>query len=92
MCGMTLDPKVVDAGRKEFTRFAADLDHVRDAVPKECATIREGVGQFSHLVGPSADVFEASWLMVLRVASASAGTVADNMGAMTLDLSRLDNL
>lgn len=92
MTEMSLDPTVVAAGRKEFEKFAGDLDHVREAVPKNCATIREAAGQFSDLLTPSADVFEASWLMVLRVASASAETVADNMGAMTLDLDELDNL
>ncbi len=92
MSEMQVDPAVVAAGRREFDKFATDLDGVRDAVPRDCATVRSAVGQFSGLVTPSADVFEASWLMVLRVASASASTVATNMGAMTLDLTEMDNL
>lgn len=89
---MQVDPAVVATGRREFDKFADDLDGVRDDVPRDCATIRGAVGQFGALVAPSADVFEASWLMVLRVASASASTVATNMGAMTLDLEELDQL
>lgn len=92
MCGMTLDPTVIAAARKDFTKFAGDLDHVREAVPNDCATLRAGAGQFADLVEPSTDVFEASWLMVLEVASTSSETVAENMGSMSLDLMKLDNL
>lgn len=89
---MRLDPAVVDSARRGFDRFSDDVDHLRDAVPRDCATLREATGQFADLVTPAADVFEASWLMVLRVASASAATVADNIGAMALDLTELDQL
>lgn len=92
MAEMRLDPTVVAAARRGFDRFSDDLDHVRDAVPRDVATLRSATGQFADLVTPSADVFEASWLMVLRAASASAATVADNIGAMTLDLTELDQL
>ena len=87
-----VDPQVINTARKEFFDFSADFDHVRKAVVRDALLVREGAGEFVDLVEHGTEAFEASWLMVTKVASASAETVATNMGQMTLDLAALDSL
>lgn len=84
--------EAVRAARREFRTFADDLDALRADVPLRCTDILGGMGQFQDSVIDGVNVFEASWLTVLEVSAASSGTVATNMGSMTLDLSKLDDL
>lgn len=85
-----ISTEAVTTARKEFRTFGKDLEQVETDVPTRCSDITSGAGEFASELQGGADVFEASWLMVLDVSAASARTVAINMGSMTLDLSELD--
>ncbi|GGD09776.1 hypothetical protein [Nocardioides daphniae] len=86
------DEATLESVRKEFRGFETDFDALRTAVVRDAALVRSGAGQFEDLVTPGANTYEASWLMVTRVASTSAETVAGNVGRMKLDLSTMDAL
>lgn len=85
-----VDPQVVDRARRECADFADDFAAVHRAVTQDAALVREGAGQFADVVREGTQVFEASWMIVTDVAQTSADTIATNMGALTLDLSEMD--
>ncbi|GAB3678620.1 hypothetical protein [Angustibacter aerolatus] len=84
------EPQALTAARDRFDDLAAQFDNTKQPLQRHERSIVDGAGQFSGDVGDGALAFMLSWQTVFDVASDSAGLIAGNIGAYTLDLEAVD--
>ena len=85
-----MSPEVAAGVKDRFDNLSSEFSETVSGLCGRASMIELGCGEFSDLVADGADTVRIGWREALEVGHTSAGLIAGNTNALSVDLTKVD--